>query len=244
MTLAATRSPLGAYYRSPLGVRARFAPAPAPSVWALDVGTISMSYSATWNLIECNQGSISFDGWRHAAGNVLTCAILNCEETGYRVRGRTSGVEAYMGVLEKGAGNCDLPCIIQVASGVYNEGGRGFWSGAPNNQWNMTCGTYQAAQLGFTQGERADLLITNYWTNGITQVEADAQVSVFPLLTLQNPHGLQPEMWVQIENSSLYDGIWRVFESRGANKLTLYNTVRDYAGDDTGTLRGKYDYKP
>ncbi len=244
MTIAPARSPLGMFYRSALGVRGRYAPEPEPGAWALDVGTISLQYSATWNLTECNQGSVVVDGWRHNASSELTCAILNCEETGFRVRGRTSGAEAYFGVLEKGSGNCDLACVIEVSTGIYNEGGRGFWSGAPSNVWRTGCGQYNPAQLGFTNGERIDLFISSPWTNAITAVQADTVVSVFPMLTLQDPHHLEPSMWVKIEGSSLYDGVWEVFADRGPNTLTLYNTVRDYVGDDTGTLRAKYDYSP
>ncbi len=246
---ASTRSPLGAFYRSPLGMRAVLGAGPTPPAdcWALDVGFISIHNNLSeFALGICGGGTTSGQRYENAASFSLSCVIRDCVQTGYRVRGRTSGHEEYMGVLEKIpiTGDCDTGCALDLGGGKYSVANRGFWNTIPTpDVWAVGMRTYTLGALGFVASERCDLLITACWENAILSIASDPISPTLPIITTADPHQLRVGMRVTIADSQYHNGQWSVLRTDSATLATLYRGA-NYVAPDSGTLKPMYDYKP
>lgn len=246
---AFARSKLGWFERSPLKAKSRGAPTPPEpfDCWARE-----MSVSASIDQLESLELLSCVTGAREPRRDYLqtnlvfnlTCLIRSCDETDYRVRGRTSKVELDFPVIDTllWQSDCNLPCAVPLGGGQWVGGGTGFWLGSPTNRWQMQTQMYFEAgsgSTGFLPDEQFDVLIRDCWSLPIESVSEDIIVNR-PLFRVTD-HRLEVGMRVYIFDTTSYNGAWTVGAVRNTNEFAVFETV--FSGNETGTLRPQFDFK-
>ena len=242
---------MGSYVRSSLGARlGRLVPAPA-GVWALDVGSIdNFNCDRFFNFrLQCdcvdypnNCQQVNWSSYVTQAAWQLTCGLRDCTNTGYLIRGRTSGVEAYFGGLELAQIPLDCVtavCYLKVADDQYNgERFFGFWNGSV---WGGSTSIYKLAPAGFTCGERVDVFISNVQQLPITSVAPSSGDPSIPVLSVAD-HRLDVGYRVSVIDTANYNGNWPVIDVPSPDTVAIGGIP--YSTDDTGALLPHFDYKP